>query len=88
MIDKINDKIKKYRKTGKTKDKEKIKKLKKLKEMKKMLKNISLTTSKINYIDPRITIAFTKRMNITIDKFFNKTLLEKYKWTLDTNKNF
>ena len=57
-----------------------LKKLRARKEMKVQLKNISLGTSKVNYIDPRITIAFIKRHQIPIDKVFTKTLQEKFKW--------
>ena len=65
-----------------------FKKLKAKKILKTELKNISLGTSKINYIDPRITIAFIKRHNLPIDKIFSKTLQEKFKWAMDTDVNF
>ena len=41
------------------------------------MKNIALGTSKINYIDPRITIAFIKKHNIPLEKLFSKALMEK-----------
>lgn len=65
-----------------------LKKLKAKKALKTELKNISLGTSKINYIDPRITIAFLKRHNLPIDKIFSKTLQEKFKWAMNTNINY
>ena len=65
-----------------------LKQLKAKKLLKTELKNISLGTSKINYIDPRITIAFLKRHNLPIDKIFSKTLQEKFKWALETDINF
>ena len=98
QIEKINEQIKKYiskakKKKGKSKEKikQKIKLLKAKKKMKLEQKNLSLGTSKINYIDPRITIAFMKKNNIdmsNIDKFFSKTLQEKFKWAMDTDSNF
>jgi DNA topoisomerase-1 len=42
----------------------KLQKLKSRKELKQELKNISLGTSKANYIDPRITVAFLKLHNL------------------------
>ena len=65
-----------------------LKKLKAKKILKTELKNISLGTSKINYIDPRITVAFIKKHNLPIDKIFSKTLQEKFKWAMDTDVNF
>ena len=52
------------------------------------MKNISLGTSKQNYIDPRITIAFIKKNNIPIDKVFNKTLQQKFQWAIDVDTEF
>ena len=68
IINKYNDKIKKYKKSiiGKTGDtvkkiKTKIKILKIKRDLK--TKNVSLGTSKNNYIDPRIIFAFLKKNN-------------------------
>ena len=52
------------------------------------LKNVSLTTSKTNYIDPRITIAFLKRHNIPMEKIFSQTLIDKFFWAIDVDKNW
>ena len=68
--------------------KNRIKKLKIKKSLKLDLKNVSLGTSKINYIDPRITIAFMKKHNIEIDKIFSKTLQEKFKWAFNVDENY
>lgn len=68
--------------------KDKIKKLKSKKEMKIELKNISLGTSKVNYIDPRITITFLKKHEIPIDKIFPKTLQEKFRWAFEVDESF
>jgi DNA topoisomerase-1 len=46
-------------------------------------KNLSLSTSKVNYIDPRITFYFSKEMDVPIEKLFTKTLIEKYAWAED-----
>jgi DNA topoisomerase-1 len=67
---------------------QKIKKLKAKKELKVELKNISLGTSKINYIDPRITIAFLKKHGIDVGKIFSKTLQDKFRWAFDVSETF
>ena len=62
--------------------------LKAKKKNKIELKNISLETSKANYIDPRITAAFVKKHNLPIDKIFSKTLQDKFKWAFTVDKNW
>lgn len=96
IIDKINDRIKLLRKKiKKTKDKGKINKYQsKIKllmlkrENKDMMKNVSLGTSKTNYIDPRIIFAFIKKYNIPTEKIFTKTLIERFKWASDVPSNY
>lgn len=43
-------------------------------------KEVALGTSKINYMDPRISVAWCKRNEVPIDKVFAKTLREKFNW--------
>ena len=52
---------------------DKIKLMKSKISIKNELKNISLNTSKINYIDPRIFFSFSKKLNIPIEKFYSTT---------------
>jgi DNA topoisomerase-1 len=82
--------LKKKKKEVKNPDKikERINKLKIKLDLKQELKNLSLGTSKINYIDPRITVSFMKKHNIPIDKIFNKSLQEKFKWAFEVDENF
>ena len=47
-------------------------------------KEVALGTSKINYIDPRLTVVFTKKFNVPIEKFFSKTLREKFQWAVES----
>jgi len=65
-----------------------IKKLKLLKSSKIELKNVALGTSKINYIDPRIIVAFLKKNNLELDTFFNAKLQQKFKWAMDVDKDW
>lgn len=96
QIKKINEKVKilKNKKENLT-DKKKIKKinekikiLKNKKELKNDMKNLSLGTSQMNYIDPRITYAFVKKHKLNIDDFFTKKLQEKFWWAKDIDKNW
>lgn len=95
----INEKIKKAKKQlGKAKQSgnkdrvehliAKMKALKIKKSLKLETKNVSLNTSKINYIDPRITIAFMKKHSLPVDKIFSKTLQEKFQWAFSVDENF
>ena len=51
-------------------------------------KTTSLGTSKINYIDPRITAAWCKAHQVPIEKMFTKTLRDKFKWAMDVPKEW
>ena len=96
QITKIDDQIsqlKNKKKDEKNKSKidkinKKLNKLKIKKELKLELKNISLGTSKINYIDPRITVAWIKKYNFPIEKIFSETLREKFQWAFDVDETF
>ena len=97
MDEKINELLEKKKELmqDKDKNKDKLKKLemkikdaKNKKELKMELKNLSLSTSKTNYIDPRITIAFLKYHNIPIEKVFSQALRDKFFWAMDVEKNW
>ena len=45
-------------------------------------KEVSLGTSKINYMDPRISVAWCKRNEVPIEKVFSKTLRDKFNWSM------
>ena len=45
-------------------------------------KEVALGTSKINYMDPRISVAWCKRNEVPIDKIFAKTLRDKFNWAM------
>ena len=47
-------------------------------------KQIALGTSKTNYNDPRISIAWCKRNEVKIEKIFTKNLLSKFLWAMYT----
>ncbi|XP_047070335.1 DNA topoisomerase 1 beta-like [Lolium rigidum] len=54
------------------------------------LKTVALGTSKINYLDPRITVAWCKTHEVhPIQKeIFSKTILEKFGWAMDVDPDF
>lgn len=45
---------------------------------------VSLGTSKMNYIDPRLTVMFAKKFDVPIEKLFTKTLREKFAWAIES----
>ncbi|KAL0729051.1 hypothetical protein Bca4012_025144 [Brassica carinata] len=66
----------------------KIEKMKRDMNTKEELKTVALGTSKINYLDPRITVAWCKRNEVPIEKIFTKSLLEKFSWAMDAEPGF
>ncbi|XP_011699371.1 PREDICTED: DNA topoisomerase I, mitochondrial isoform X2 [Wasmannia auropunctata] len=46
-------------------------------------KEIALSTSKLNYLDPRISVAWCKKHNVPIEKIYNKTQRDKFRWAID-----
>jgi len=65
-----------------------VEKLKIRKRLKIENKEVALGTSKINYMDPRITVAFCKRMELPIEKVFNKALLDKFPWAMAVSPDY
>lgn len=50
---------------------------------------VSLGTSKLNYIDPRLTVVFAKKFNVPMEKLFTKTLRDKFNWAIkSTDENW
>ena len=47
-------------------------------------KDIALGTSKTNYNDPRISVAWCKKNEVKIEKVFPKNLLGKFLWAMYT----
>lgn len=43
---------------------------------------IAIGTSKTNYNDPWITVAWCKRIECPIEKIFPKVLLDKFNWAM------
>merc|ERR1711970_546419 len=48
---------------------------------------IALGTSKLNYLDPRISVAWCKKFDVPIEKVYNKTQREKFRWAIDMIMN-
>ena len=99
MIDKIENRLKelKKKKAKYIENKQnvmakkvevKIKSLKLKKETKLKMKNVSLGTSKNNYIDPRIIFAFIKKFEISPEKLFTKTLVKRFEWANKVAKDY
>jgi DNA topoisomerase-1 len=96
MINKIDNRIKELKKmkskqTNKDKIKKldiKIKSLKLKKDTKLKMKNVSLGTSKNNYIDPRIIFSFIKRFEIPPQKLFTEKLIKRFDWANKVDKEY
>jgi DNA topoisomerase-1 len=99
MLKKIDDRLKELKQKKKkyqdNKDKDKASKieikiaiLKLKKETKLKMKNVSLGTSKNNYIDPRIIFAFIKKFEIPPEKLFTKVLIKRFEWASKVDSNF
>jgi len=86
-------KLRKRKKNTKENDKlskinAKIETLKLKKETKSKMKNVSLGTSKTNYIDPRIIFAFMKKYKIPAEKLFTKQLLKRFEWAQNVQSDY
>ncbi|XP_022671948.1 DNA topoisomerase 1-like isoform X2 [Varroa destructor] len=46
-------------------------------------KQIALGTSKLNYLDPRISVAWCKKWGVPIEKVYNKTQRDKFRWAIE-----
>ena len=46
-------------------------------------KNISLGTSKLNYLDPRISVQWYKTNQVPLEKIYNKMHREKFCWAIN-----
>ena len=66
-----------------SKIKETISKLKTQALDKEENKTVALGTSKINYMDPRISVVFCKTFELPIEKVYTKTLLNKFPWAME-----
>jgi DNA topoisomerase-1 len=87
-IDKLREELKVAKKSGSAaKIEAKERQLEKIEADKRTrieLKNVALGTSRINYNDPRITVAWCKAHDVPITKPFNKSLLSKFTWAMST----
>lgn len=45
-------------------------------------KQVALCTSKLNYLDPRISVAWSKKHGVPIEKIYSKTQRDKFMWAL------
>jgi len=70
------------------KKKDQLRKKELQKAMKEDNKEVALGTSKINYMDPRITVAWCKKLQVPIEKIFNKSLLDKFPWAMQTKTTY
>lgn len=88
-IEKLKQKIKDLKEKKKSASTEKQKETAKKSidvhktKLEEALGNISTATSKQNYLDPRISVAWCKACDMPIEKIYNKTQLQKFIWAMD-----
>lgn len=98
-LDRIEEKLKEYKKKKRNyvdkknnilakKVEVKIKALKLKRDTKLKMKNVSLGTSKNNYIDPRIIFAFVKKFDIPPEKLFTKVLIKRFEWASKVDSDY
>jgi DNA topoisomerase-1 len=89
-IKKLKLQLKKYKKSNNKAKliKDKINNLKLKKDLKNKMKNVSLNTSKNNYIDPRIIFAYIKKYNIPIEKLFTQKSIKRFSWAQNIDINY
>eukprot|EP00747_Dinoflagellata_sp_TGD_P211247 gnl/TRDRNA2_/TRDRNA2_84451_c0_seq4.p1 gnl/TRDRNA2_/TRDRNA2_84451_c0~~gnl/TRDRNA2_/TRDRNA2_84451_c0_seq4.p1 ORF type:complete len:771 (+),score=215.04 gnl/TRDRNA2_/TRDRNA2_84451_c0_seq4:66-2378(+) len=51
-------------------------------ELKEENKTVALGTSKTNYMDPRITVSWCKKVGLAIERVFPRTLRTKFPWAM------
>jgi DNA topoisomerase-1 len=51
-------------------------------------KTVALNTSKINYMDPRISVAWAKRNEFPIEKIYSATQRDKFPWAMSEKDSF
>lgn len=73
-------------------DRQKEASLKKIEDYKIKLieknENLSTITSKVNYIDPRIVVAWAKTVEVPIEKIYNSSNLLKFRWAVETRSSW
>eukprot|EP00238_Polyblepharides_amylifera_P006978 CAMPEP_0196575034 /NCGR_PEP_ID=MMETSP1081-20130531/4604_1 /TAXON_ID=36882 /ORGANISM="Pyramimonas amylifera, Strain CCMP720" /LENGTH=793 /DNA_ID=CAMNT_0041893219 /DNA_START=114 /DNA_END=2495 /DNA_ORIENTATION=- len=56
--------------------------------VKEELKTVSLGTSKTNYLDPRISIAWCKKWEVPLNVVFTRSLIDKFNWAVEVDPSF
>jgi DNA topoisomerase-1 len=51
-------------------------------------KTVALGTSKLNYMDPRITVSWCKKNEVNIEKIFSKSTRDKFPWAMYTGPDY
>lgn len=94
ILDKLKKKLAKAKRSKKKNPKtieqlkEKINNYKSKKEITKDMRDVSLDTSKANYVDPKILVSFMKRHKLDVNKIFSKALQKKFSWAFDVDENY
>ncbi|KAE9550306.1 hypothetical protein FO519_006496 [Halicephalobus sp. NKZ332] len=85
--DTVHEKMLSYNRANRQRLKDQLKRLKTTQTDKDENKQIALSTSKLNYLDPRISVAWCRKYNVPIEKVYNKTQREKFRWAIDMTQD-
>ena len=65
---------------------ESIRSLESKRKLRELCNQVSLTTSKLNYLDPRITVNWCRKNDVPLEKIYGKAVLHKFRWALKTRR--
>jgi DNA topoisomerase-1 len=51
-------------------------------------KDVALGTSKASYSSPKVVLSWCKDNEVPIEKIYTKTLIKKFEWAMDTDKDY
>merc|ERR1711937_1023294 len=57
-------------------------------KMKEDNKTVALGTSKLNYMDPRVSVVFANKVGLEINKIFSNAHLSKFPWAVYTESTW
>lgn len=55
---------------------------------KEELRAVALTTARINYIDPRVTVAFCKRSDLPLEKIWSISMRQRFEWATQVDRDW
>ena len=82
LKEKISEKVAECALSENETNKEKLAKMRSRLKSIQETKDVNLQTSKMNYLDPRITLTFARRTGTPLEAFYSRTLLKRFRWAV------